>query len=83
MLHMDWKQLRILYVTVKQSLLLRVRMNKNNAMKYYQLILPNQKHPWCKKSCGQELKKGLDKKEVKSKWAAKACVVLLLIKIKF
>ena len=46
-------------------------------------LLPNQKHPWCKKSCGQELKKGLDKKEVKSKWAAKACVVLLLIKIKF
>ena len=44
---------------------------------------PNQKHPWYKKSCGQELKKGLDKKEVKSKWAAKACVVLLLIKIKF
>ena len=36
-----------------------------------------------KKSCGQELKKGQDKKEVKSKWAAKACVVLLLIKIKF
>ena len=28
---------------------------------------PNQKHPWCKKSCGQELKKGLDEKEVKSK----------------
>ena len=28
---------------------------------------PNQKHPWCKKSCGQELEKGLDEKEVKSK----------------
>ena len=27
-------------------------------------------------------KKGLDKKEVKSKWAAKACVVLLLMEIK-
>ena len=40
-------------------------------------------HPWCKKSCSQELEKGLDQKEVKSKWAAKACVVLLLIKIKF
>ena len=30
-------------------------------------IYPNQKHPWCKKSCGQELEKGLDEKEVKSK----------------
>ena len=49
----------------------------------YSRLDPNQKHPWCKKSCSQELKKGLDKKEVKSKWAAKACVVLLLIKIKF
>ena len=38
----------------------------------------NQKHPGCKKRSGQELKKGLDKKDVKSKWAAKACVVLLL-----
>ena len=43
----------------------------------------NQKHSGCKKWSGQELKKGLDKKEVKSKWAAEACVVLLLIKIKF
>ena len=43
----------------------------------------NQKHPGCKKRSGQELKKGLDKKEVKSKWAANSCVVLLLIKIKF
>ena len=45
----------------------------------------NQKHPGCKKRSGQELKKkkkGLDKKEVKSKWAAKACVVLLLMEIK-
>ena len=43
----------------------------------------NQKHPGCKKRSGQELKKGWDKKEMKSKWAAKACVVLLLTKIKF
>ena len=35
-----------------------------------------------KKRNGQELKKGLDKKELKSKWAAKACVVLLLMEIK-
>ena len=28
-------------------------------------------------------KKGLGKKEMKSKWAAKACVVLLLMEIKF
>ena len=33
----------------------------------YIYIYPNQKHPWCKKSCGQELEKGLDEKEVKSK----------------
>ena len=50
----------------------------------YQGIIRSQpKHPGCKKRSGQELKKGLDKKEVKSKWAAKACVMLLLIKIKF
>ena len=30
-------------------------------------VKSNQKHPWCKKSCGQELEKGLDEKEVKSK----------------
>ena len=30
------------------------------------IVYLNQKHPWCKKSCGQELK-GLDTKEVKSK----------------
>ena len=28
---------------------------------------PNQKHPGCKKSCGQELKKGQDEKDMKSK----------------
>ena len=43
----------------------------------------NQKHPGCKKKERPRTKKGLDKKEVISKWAAKACVVLLLIKIKF
>ena len=41
----------------------------------------NQKHPGCKKE-QPRTKKGLDKKEMKSKWAAKACVVLLLIKVK-
>ena len=30
-------------------------------------LYPNQKHCWYKKSCGQELEKGLDEKEVKSK----------------
>ena len=55
-------------------------LNKNTlAVKKYL----NQKHPGCKKRSGQELKKGLDKKDVKSKWAAKACVVLLLMEIKF
>ena len=33
------------------------------------------KHPWCKKSCGQESKKGHAEKDVKSKWAAKASAV--------
>ena len=28
---------------------------------------PNQKHSSCKKSCGQDLKKGCDEKDVKSK----------------
>ena len=40
----------------------------------------NQKHPGCKKRNGQELKK---EKDVKSKWVAKACVVLLVMEIKF
>ena len=36
-------------------------------------ILPSQsKHPWCKKSCSQESKKGYAEKDLKSKWAAKA-----------
>ena len=30
------------------------------------------KHPWCKKSSGQKLKKGRDEKDVKLNWAAKA-----------
>ena len=44
-----------------------------------------QKHPECKKRSGQELKKGQDEKELKSKWAAKlkASVVLVLMRIKF
>ena len=29
------------------------------------------KHPWCKKSCGQESKKCHAEKDVKSKWTAK------------
>ena len=43
------------------------------------ILYLNQKHPGCKKGT----KNGLGKKEVKSKWAAKACVVLLLMEIKF
>ena len=39
-----------------------------------------QKHPECN---GQELKKGRDEKELKSKWAAKAGVVFVLMRIKF
>ena len=42
-----------------------------------------QKHPECKKRSSQELKKGQDEKELKSKWAAKAGVVLVLMRIKF
>ena len=35
-------------------------------------LLSQPKHSWCKKSCGQEFKKGCAEKDVKSKWAAKA-----------
>ena len=42
-----------------------------------------QKHPECKKRSGQELKKAQDEKELKSKWVAKASVVLVLMRIKF
>ena len=42
-----------------------------------------QKHPECKKRSSQELEKGQDEKELKSKWAAKAGVVLVLMRIKF
>ena len=37
----------------------------------------------CKKRSGQELEKGWVEKELKSKWAAKAGVVLVLMRIKF
>ena len=36
-----------------------------------QIKKSQQKHPWCKKSCGQESKKGCAEKDVKSKWVAK------------
>ena len=42
-----------------------------------------QKHPECKKRSGQELEKGQDEKELKSKWTAKAGVVLVLMRINF
>ena len=42
-----------------------------------------QKHPGCKKGAAKNLKKGQDEKELKSKWAAKADVVLVLMRIKF
>ena len=42
-----------------------------------------QKHPGCKKGAAKNLKKGRDEKELKSKWAAKAGVVLVLMRIKF
>ena len=35
-------------------------------------IISQTKHPWCKKRCGQEFKKGHAEKDVKSKWVAKA-----------
>ena len=35
-------------------------------------VISQPKHPWCKKSCDQEFKKGCAEKDVKSKWAAKA-----------
>ena len=42
-----------------------------------------QKHPGCKKRSSQELKNGRDEKELKSKWAAKTSVALVLMRIKF
>ena len=42
-----------------------------------------QKHSECKKRSGQKLKKGQDEKDLKSKWAAKAGVMLVLMRIKF
>ena len=38
----------------------------------FYICISQPKHPWCKKSRGQELKKGQDKKDVKSNWVAKA-----------
>ena len=40
-------------------------------------------YPECKKRSSQGLKKGRDEKELKSKWAAKAGVVFVLMRIKF
>ena len=54
---------------------------KNIGMCFYKCD-PNQKHPSCKKSRGQDLKKGCDKEDVKSKGAAKACAGMLLITLK-
>ena len=48
--------------------------------KYIDLI---QKHPGCKKGAAKNLKKSWDEKDLKSKWAAKAGVVLVLMRIKF
>ena len=47
------------------------------------LIYLIQKHPGCKKGAAKNLKKGWDEKDLKSKWAAKAGVVLVLMRIKF
>ena len=38
-----------------------------------------QKHPECTKVAAKNLKKGRDEKEMKSKWAVKAGVVLVLM----
>ena len=40
-------------------------------------------HPECKKGAAKNLKKGRDEKELKSKWAAKASVVFVLMRINF
>ena len=40
-------------------------------------------HPECKKGAAKNLKKGRDEKELKSKWAAKAGVVFVLMRINF
>ena len=50
---------------------------------YIYIYIYDSKHPECKKRRGQELEKGQDEKELKSKWATKAGVVLVLMRIKF
>ena len=50
---------------------------------YHALFYLIQKHSECKKRSGQELEKGQDEKDLKPKWAAKAGVVLVLMRIKF
>ena len=52
---------------------------------YHTVVLYNliQKHPGCKKKAAKNFKKGQDEKELKSKWAAKAGVALVLMRIKF
>ena len=39
-------------------------------------------HPSCKKICSQDLIKGSDEKDVKSRGVAKACALMLLITLK-
>ena len=55
-------------------------MNIIAYQRIYKQNLNQKQHPDCKKE-QPRTKTALDKKEVKSTWAAKACVVLLLIKI--
>ena len=52
-----------------------------NSYRCYNYLI--QKHPGCKKGAAKNLKKGWDEKDLKSKWAAKAGVVLVLMRIKF
>ena len=47
-------------------------LNELNLCMTLRTYVSQPKHPWCKKSCSQDLKKGCAEKDVKSKWAAKA-----------
>ena len=68
-------------VKIRYNRLLGVKYYRPGGVYVYMYLI--QKHPGCKKRSGQELEKGQDEKDLKSKWAAKAGVALVLMRIKF
>ena len=56
------------HITLLQRKILVKKLKRGRSEK----MKSQPKHPWCKKSCNQESKKGHAEKNVKLKWAAKA-----------